>query len=92
MSTSGRVALVTGGSGGIGRGIAARLAAEGATVAVAARRADGCQETVRQIEAAGGQAEFTVLDVTERRGGRGLGPRRRGALRPDRLAGQQRRA
>ena len=64
MSASGRVALVTGGSGGIGRGIAARLAAEGATVAVAARRAEGCQETVRQIEAAGGRAEFTVLDVT----------------------------
>ena len=34
-------------------------------MAVAARRADGCQETVRQIEAAGGQAGFTVLDVTE---------------------------
>ena len=64
MPASDRVALVTGGSGGIGRGIAARLAAEGATVAVAARRAEGCQETVRQIEAAGGRAEFTVLDVT----------------------------
>ena len=64
MSAADRVALVTGGSGGIGRGIAARLAAEGATVAVAARRAEGCQETVRQIEAAGGRAEFTVLDVT----------------------------
>ncbi len=64
MSAADRVALVTGGSGGIGRGIAARLAAEGATVAVVARRAEGCQETVRQIEAAGGRAEFTVLDVT----------------------------
>jgi NAD(P)-dependent dehydrogenase (short-subunit alcohol dehydrogenase family) len=64
MSAADRVALVTGGSGGIGRGIAARLAAEGATVVVAARRAEGCQETVRRIEAAGGRAEFTVLDVT----------------------------
>jgi 3-oxoacyl-[acyl-carrier protein] reductase len=54
---AGRVALVTGGSRGIGRGIALELAAAGADVAVNYRRdADAAAEVVRQIEADGGRA------------------------------------
>jgi NAD(P)-dependent dehydrogenase (short-subunit alcohol dehydrogenase family) len=54
---AGRVALVTGGSRGVGRAIAARLAAAGAAVAVNSRRDDAAaRETVAAIEADGGQA------------------------------------
>ncbi|CAN0341189.1 unnamed protein product [Phaeothamnion confervicola] len=53
----GRVALVTGGGRGIGRGISELLAAEGATVAVNYRHdADAAAQTVAGIEAAGGSA------------------------------------
>ncbi|MCW3011369.1 MAG: family oxidoreductase [Solirubrobacterales bacterium] len=57
------VAAVTGASGGIGRAIALRLAAAGATVAVAARTETAGAETVSLIEAAGGRARFTRVDV-----------------------------
>ena len=53
----GRVALVTGGGRGIGRGISELLAAEGATIAVNYRRdADAAAETVAAIRSAGGNA------------------------------------
>jgi NAD(P)-dependent dehydrogenase (short-subunit alcohol dehydrogenase family) len=60
---TGRVALVTGAAGGIGRATAKRLAAEGANVLVT-DIADG-QPVVDEIEAAGGRAVFTPLDVTD---------------------------
>jgi NADP-dependent 3-hydroxy acid dehydrogenase YdfG len=63
-SLSGKVALVTGASSGIGAGIALELARAGATVALAARRADRLAGVVAQIEALGGQALALAGDMT----------------------------
>jgi len=63
LDLSGRVALVTGASRGIGRAIALRLAQQGATV-VAAARAQNAAKTVDEIVAAGGKAEAVTLDVS----------------------------
>jgi 3-oxoacyl-[acyl-carrier protein] reductase len=61
---SGRIALVTGASRGIGQAIASRLAAQGALV-VAAARGDNAAGTVKAITAAGGRAEPVGVDVTD---------------------------
>ncbi|SEG53127.1 NAD(P)-dependent dehydrogenase, short-chain alcohol dehydrogenase family [Actinacidiphila yanglinensis] len=62
---AGRVALVTGGSSGIGRAAAELLAASGAAVAVSALDAAGTYETVAAITAAGGRAVPVVADVSD---------------------------
>ncbi|MFC4314563.1 SDR family oxidoreductase [Steroidobacter flavus] len=62
---AGRVALVTGASSGIGEGAALALAAAGATVAVAARRADRLDDLVKRIQAAGGKALALPGDVVD---------------------------
>jgi 3-oxoacyl-[acyl-carrier protein] reductase len=61
---SGKVALVTGASRGIGRAIAIRLAEQGATV-VAAARGEHAADTARTITASGGRAESIGVDVTD---------------------------
>ena len=59
----GRIALVTGASQGIGRACALALAADGATVALAARNEGKLAEVAAEIEAAGGTAAAFALDV-----------------------------
>jgi NADP-dependent 3-hydroxy acid dehydrogenase YdfG len=60
------VAVVTGASSGIGAATAVRLARAGYQVVLAARRADRIEELASQLRGDGGQAEATVLDVTDR--------------------------
>ena len=61
-----RVAIVTGASRGIGRAIAAKLAAQGAIV-IAAARGDNAADAAREIANAGGRAEPATLDVSDAR-------------------------
>jgi 3-oxoacyl-[acyl-carrier protein] reductase len=65
MSLSGKVALITGASQGIGRTCALRLAKEGACVVVAARNQEKLDELVNEITAAGGKAAASPLDVAD---------------------------
>jgi NAD(P)-dependent dehydrogenase (short-subunit alcohol dehydrogenase family) len=61
---AGRAALVTGGSKGIGRTIARRLAADGARVALVARSGDALAEAVAEIAASGGEAVAIAADLS----------------------------
>lgn len=66
LSLAGKSALITGGSRGIGRAIAERLAADGAAVVVNyARNKELAREVVRSIEAKGGQAFAVQADVSQ---------------------------
>jgi 2-dehydro-3-deoxy-D-gluconate 5-dehydrogenase len=80
---SGRVAIVTGGNGGIGLGMAEGLAAAGAAVVLAGRNAEKGGVAVQRIVQAGGNAEFAEVDVTSETSCRALVDRtaaRHGAL------------
>ena len=61
---SGRVAVVIGGSSGLGKSIAHGLAQHGATVAVAGRRSQLCEEVAAAIQSGGGVATSYTVDVT----------------------------
>jgi 3-oxoacyl-[acyl-carrier protein] reductase len=63
---AGKVSLVTGASRGIGRAIARELAAQGATVVLAARDTAKLEEAVGEIRAAGGRGEAITLDIADR--------------------------
>jgi 2-dehydro-3-deoxy-D-gluconate 5-dehydrogenase len=63
---SGRVAIVTGGNGGIGRGIALGLAKAGADIAIAARNAEKLESTAAEIRALGRRCAAIGCDVTKR--------------------------
>ncbi|WP_159718226.1 SDR family NAD(P)-dependent oxidoreductase [Geminicoccus flavidas] len=62
---SGKVALVTGASGGLGRHFAQVLALAGAEVVLAARRQDALTEAAAAIRSAGGRVRKVGLDVTD---------------------------
>lgn len=64
VDLSGRVAIVTGASRGIGKAIARRLGSAGAQVACAARNASKLEETAAEIKDAGGTAAAFECDVT----------------------------
>jgi len=61
---SGRVAIVTGGNGGIGLGMARGLAAAGAAVVIAGRDQDKSKTAVSELEGAGARALALAVDVT----------------------------
>ncbi len=63
MKLEGKVAIITGGGQGIGRGIALRFGKEGASVVVADIQQDQAQKVADEIKAAGGKAVAVVVDV-----------------------------
>ncbi|WP_028221423.1 SDR family NAD(P)-dependent oxidoreductase [Paraburkholderia oxyphila] len=62
-SLEGKVAIVTGGTGGIGKGIAAQLAARGATVVISGRNAERAATVLAALRQAGATADFLAGDV-----------------------------
>ncbi|MFZ2123998.1 MAG: SDR family oxidoreductase [Rhodoferax sp.] len=65
IDLSGRVALITGASGGLGAQFARTLASAGAAVVLASRRVERLKDLRAQIEAEGGDAHVIALDVTD---------------------------
>jgi len=59
------VAIVTGASRGIGRAISTALAAQGASIVLAARSLDGLRKTAEQVTSAGGRAYVVVTDMAD---------------------------
>src|SRR5262245_53103724 len=64
MGLSGRVAVVTGASSGIGLSVAGHLARKGVAVVLGARRSDRLEQAVGAIRSGGGRAEAVTMDVT----------------------------
>ena len=85
MGLKDKVAVITGGSVGIGLAVAHGLAAEGAQVVIAARDGDRAAERAREVAAAHGTRAIAIAaDVAHRRGLRAAD--RRGRARPSAAA------
>src|ERR1700761_1727075 len=69
---SGRIALITGASKGLGKAMALALAGAGATVALVSRDAEKLQEVAREVQEGGGRAAVFAADVTQEEAVRGL--------------------
>jgi len=70
LRLDGRVAMVTGGSKGLGRAMAEALASAGAMVVMTARSEGPLQEAVEAIERKGGKADYRVFDTTDEEAGK----------------------
>lgn len=68
MRLNEKVAIITGGSGGLGRSIAAKFVEEGAFVTIADQDADSGQRVLAQLQSAGRSAIFVKTDVSNRAG------------------------
>src|SRR3989442_7503102 len=64
LGLTGKVAIVTGGSAGLGRAAAMKLAREGARVSICARRKEVLERTAGEIRQAGGEVLAIAADVT----------------------------
>ncbi len=62
---TGRIAIVTGGNGGIGLGMAQGMADAGAAIVVAGRNADKADTAVKQLKESGAEATFIPVDVAD---------------------------
>jgi NAD(P)-dependent dehydrogenase (short-subunit alcohol dehydrogenase family) len=72
FSLQGRTALITGGSRGIGKMIAAGFIGQGAKVYISSRKADACQATAKELSAGGGTCVALPMDVSTLDGARAL--------------------
>ncbi len=63
---SGKVAIVTGSSRGIGRAIAIRMAQHGAKVVISSRKAEACEKVAAEIKQAGGEAIVVPCNVSDK--------------------------
>src|SRR5258708_32677868 len=72
FSLKGRVALITGGSRGIGKMIAEGFIAQGAKVYISARKADACNQTAKELSEGGGTCISIPMNVATVAGAKGL--------------------
>jgi NAD(P)-dependent dehydrogenase (short-subunit alcohol dehydrogenase family) len=72
FSLKGRTALVTGGSRGIGRMIAAGFVSQGARVYISSRKADACEKTARELSSGSGTCIPIPMDASNVEGARAL--------------------
>src|SRR2546428_11008531 len=81
LELTGKVAIVTGGSAGLGRAAAMRLAREGARVSICARRKEVLERTAGEIRQAGGDVLAVPADATRAEAGGAGGEATTGRVR-----------